>query len=158
MNFCKKMSNLLLFKKLLKHANKKEKELCWNEALITYKECVNLCRYTINNQLSSERCKEKVRKLTLECIENGENIENLLHHLKNTRAYQAKLNLESSGFNPREKIENYLESKQGEKHTEEQIKCIRNIVKLVDISKPEEKLSDVFGMEGKPKKTKYQYK
>jgi hypothetical protein len=51
-----------------------------------------------------------------------------------------------------------LESKQGEKHTEEQIKCIRNIVKLVDISKPQEKLSDVFGMEGKQKKEQYQYK
>jgi hypothetical protein len=72
------MSNLIVVKKLLKHANKKVKHLCWNEALITYKEYVNLCRYTMNNQLTSKRCKEKVRKITLECIENGEKIENSL--------------------------------------------------------------------------------
>ena len=50
--FVKYMSNLKIVKTPLKHANEKEKQLSWMKHY-HIKNSVNLCRYTINNRLTS---------------------------------------------------------------------------------------------------------
>ena len=144
------MSNLKIINRLLTGAKKCETESNWNMAIITYKEIVNLCRHTVNEQLTSDKMKQKVMDITIQCIERCERIEN--YQIFQSEKKHVENDIQTTNerqINVNQKLDDYFKSDKGGRHNDEQIKCIKNIAMLINVSRPRETLQDVFGLKGK---------
>ena len=143
------MCNLKVIRQLLAHAKTCERQADWNMAVIAYKELVNVCRYTVNDSLTSPKVKHTVMEIAQDSIKRCEMIENYnIFNSECIKDQKEKAKSQEVPINVPEKLKEYFASEKGKRHNPEQIKCIQNIALLVSVTKPSESLDDVFGLEG----------
>ena len=138
---------------LLKYAKTQEVLADLEEALLAYKECVNVSKSIVNEECCSAVLKDEIMQFTMKCIERGTAVKNVLDSqnlIKVDEVSQQQKRLEED---ERKKIENdtalsqYLESDEAQDWTEKQKEKIVQMSRLVWISKSDVSFADVVGLE-----------
>ena len=133
-------------RKLLNYAAKNESNKCYGEAIKSQREAVHLIHYLVNNVVKSNTVKRELMQQVVTIVQRTAALENIVAQNEAMRKHtQKKENKETTNLNVQDLLTKYFESKQGQRHTEEQMKSIVNMSKICNISKPTIKFCDVYG-------------
>ena len=135
---------------LLEHASKQEELADFGEALLVYKEFVNVSKEIIHKPCDSDALKDEVMQLTMKCIERGTAVKNVIH----TQNLQKAIG-ESQGQKDKakeiQKIEidealtQYFASDKAQRWTQNQKEKVVKMSKLIWISKSDVQFADIVG-------------
>ena len=132
---------------LLKYASKQEELADFDEALLAYKEFINVSKEIINKPCYSDALKDEVMQLTMKCTERGTALKNVIH----TKNFQKAIGEESQGQkdkaekNQKIKIDEALTSNKAQSWTQNQKEKIVKMSKLIWISKSDVQFEDIVG-------------
>ena len=136
-------------RKLINYATENEQKQCFGETIKSQREAVHLLQHIINNEVKSKTVKKELMEQVVQIIKRTAALENIVAQNEGLAKHRQMQETDGKkNLNVEQILSEYFESKQGQKHTDEQKKSIVNMSKIVNISKPTTKLSDVFGMEG----------
>ena len=143
------MENFRVVRKLLNYATENESKKCYGEAIKSQREAVHLMQHLVNNVVTSKTVQNELMLQVIKTIQRVYDLENIIVQNEERRKYkEIHQSKPQKDLNVEESLKNYFESKQGQKHTEEQKKSLENISKIVNISKPKINFNDIYGMEG----------
>ena len=143
------MEHFKMARKLWNKAIDNERNANYVEAIKCHKEFVLMIKYLVNNEVTSKTVREKLMCKAIESIKRSQALENIVLHLENAKKNMAKIQLASSRYSSTEEmLEAYFETPKGKSQCKEKIEAITNIARIINISKPELTLEDIYGMEG----------
>ena len=125
----------------------------FEEALLTYKECVNVSKTIINQQYCSDALKDELMQFTMECIKRGAALKNVCYtkNLKKAAIKKQKQKDQKQEENKKRKIEEtldrYFDSERAQDWTLNQKKKIVEMSRLIWTSKSDVTFEDVVGLE-----------
>ena len=138
---------------LLKYAKMQEELADFEEALLAYKECVNVSKSIVNEESCSAVLKDEMMQFTMKCIERGTVVKNVLD--KQNLIMEDEDSQEQKGLeeDERKKFKNdqalsqYLESDEAQDWTEKQKENIVEMSRLIWISRYNVSFADIVGLE-----------
>ena len=138
---------------LLKYAKTQEVLADFEEALLAYKECVNISKSIVNEEFCSAVLKDEMMQFALKCIERGTVVKNVLDSQNLIKVDKVSQKQNRLDEDERKKIENdqalsqYLESDEAQDWTEKQKRKIVEMSRLIWISKFDVSFADIVGLE-----------